>query len=59
MLRVLVCCSRPQRRFWRWRDRWRVCVENATIGELQEALAAGSTTAADLVRAYIGADRGL
>jgi amidase len=29
-----------------------VCVENATIGELSEALAAGRTTAADLVRAY-------
>jgi amidase len=30
-----------------------VCVENATIGDLQEALAAGRTTAADLVRAYL------
>jgi amidase len=29
-----------------------VCVENATLGDLQEALAAGRTTAADLVRAY-------
>jgi amidase len=29
-----------------------VCVENATIGDLQQALAAGRTTAADLVRAY-------
>ena len=29
-----------------------VCVENATIGDLQEALAAGRTTAAGLVRAY-------
>jgi len=29
-----------------------VCVENATIADLQEALAAGRTTAADLVRAY-------
>src|SRR3977135_1722653 len=29
-----------------------VCVENATIGDLEEALAAGRTTAADLVRAY-------
>jgi amidase len=29
-----------------------VCVENATIGDLQEALAADRTTAADLVRAY-------
>jgi amidase len=29
-----------------------VCVENTTIGDLQEALAAGRTTAADLVRAY-------
>src|SRR5215467_13190061 len=29
-----------------------VCVENATIGDLQEALAAGHTTAAGLVRAY-------
>ncbi|HEV3373625.1 MAG TPA: amidase family protein [Xanthobacteraceae bacterium] len=29
-----------------------VCVENATIGDLQDALAAGRTTAADLVRAY-------
>jgi amidase len=29
-----------------------VCVENATIGDLAEALAAGRTSAADLVRAY-------
>ena len=29
-----------------------VCVENATIDDLQTALAAGRTTAADLVRAY-------
>jgi amidase len=29
-----------------------VCVENATIDDLQEALAAGRTTAAELVRAY-------
>src|SRR5580704_10261574 len=29
------------------------CVENATIGDLQEALASGNTTAADLVRAYM------
>jgi amidase len=29
-----------------------VCVENATIGDLAQALAAGRTTAADLVRAY-------
>src|SRR5580700_11766870 len=29
-----------------------VCVENASIGELADALAAGRTTAADLVRAY-------
>jgi amidase len=29
-----------------------VCVENATIGELSEALAAGRTTVTDLVRAY-------
>jgi amidase len=29
-----------------------VCVENTTVGDLQEALAAGRTTAADLVRAY-------
>jgi amidase len=29
-----------------------VCVENASIDALQEALAAGRTTAADLVRAY-------
>jgi amidase len=29
-----------------------VCVENATIDDLQGALAAGRTTAADLVRAY-------
>src|SRR5262250_280159 len=29
-----------------------VCVENATIDDLQEALAAGRTTAASLVRAY-------
>jgi len=29
-----------------------VCVENASIGDLQEALAAGRSTAADLVRAY-------
>ena len=30
-----------------------VCVENATIGELQQALAAGDATAAGLVRAYL------
>jgi amidase len=30
-----------------------VCVENATIGDLQQALAAGRTTAAALVRAYL------
>ncbi len=30
-----------------------VCVENATIGDLQEALAAGKITAAALVRAYL------
>src|SRR5258707_952191 len=29
-----------------------VCVENATISDLQAALAGGETTAADLVRAY-------
>jgi len=29
-----------------------VCVENATISDLEEALAAGRTTAVDLVRAY-------
>src|SRR5882757_6030362 len=29
-----------------------VCVENATITDLQEALGAGRTTAAQLVRAY-------
>src|ERR1700719_1754085 len=29
-----------------------VCVENATLSDLQEALAANRTTAADLVRAY-------
>ena len=29
-----------------------VCVENATIDDLQDALTAGRTTAADLVRAY-------
>jgi amidase len=29
-----------------------VCVENATISDLQEALAAGRTSAAELVRAY-------
>ena len=29
-----------------------VCVENATIGQLEEALAAGRTSSADLVRAY-------
>ena len=29
-----------------------VCVENATIGQLEEALAAGQTSSADLVRAY-------
>src|SRR5580704_3539319 len=29
------------------------CVENATIGDLQEALASGNTTAAGLVRAYM------
>jgi amidase len=31
----------------------RVCVENATIGDLQRALAAGRTTAAVLVSAYL------
>ena len=31
----------------------RVCVENATIGDLQQALAAGRTTAAALVSAYL------
>src|SRR6516162_8444696 len=30
-----------------------VCVENATIGELADALAAGRTTSAELVRAYL------
>ena len=30
-----------------------VCVENATIGELADALAAGRITSADLVRAYL------
>jgi amidase len=30
-----------------------VCVDNATIGELRRALAAGDTTAAALVRAYL------
>ena len=30
-----------------------MCVENAAIGDLQEALAAGRTTAADLVHAYL------
>jgi len=30
-----------------------VCVENATIGELQDALAAGRTTAVELARAYL------
>jgi amidase len=30
-----------------------VCIENATIGDLQEALAGGKTTAAALVRAYL------
>ena len=29
-----------------------VCVENASITELQDALAAGTTTAVGLVRAY-------
>ena len=29
-----------------------VCVENATVSDLRDALAAGRTTAADLVRAY-------
>jgi amidase len=29
-----------------------VCVENASVSDLEEALAAGRTTAADLVRAY-------
>src|SRR6266481_5686358 len=29
-----------------------VCIENASIGDLAQALAAGRTTAADLVRAY-------
>src|SRR5271155_1660334 len=31
----------------------RVCVENATIGDLQQALATGRTTAAGLVSAYL------
>jgi amidase len=30
-----------------------VCIENATISDLQEALAAGQTTAADLVHGYM------
>ena len=30
-----------------------VCVDNAAISDLQEALAAGRTTSADLVRAYM------
>ncbi len=30
-----------------------MCIENATIGDLQEALAGGKTTAAALVRAYL------
>lgn len=30
-----------------------MCVENATVADLQEALAAGRTTASDLVRAYL------
>ncbi|HEX4185572.1 MAG TPA: amidase family protein, partial [Stellaceae bacterium] len=30
-----------------------MCVENATIGDLQQALAAGRTTAAALVSAYL------
>src|SRR6266478_6729029 len=34
-------------------DEGTMCVENATIGELQEALAGGKTTAAALVRAYL------
>jgi amidase len=33
-------------------DEGAVCIENATIGDLAQALAAGGTTAADLVRAY-------
>ncbi|MBV8588520.1 MAG: hypothetical protein JO212_00360, partial [Acetobacteraceae bacterium] len=30
-----------------------MCVDNATIGELQQALAAGRTTSTALVRAYL------
>src|SRR4029077_867946 len=30
-----------------------VCIENATVGDLQEALAGGKTTATALVRAYL------
>ena len=30
-----------------------MCIENATIGDLQEALAGGKTTASALVRAYL------
>jgi amidase len=30
-----------------------MCFENATIGDLQEALAAGRTTSTALVRAYL------
>ena len=36
-----------------------VCVENATIAELQQSLAEGQTNASALVRAYLDADRGL
>jgi amidase len=35
-----------------WAAEGAVCVDNATIDDLQGALAAGRTTAADLVRAY-------
>ena len=43
-------------------DERTMCVENATIGELQQALAAGRITSTALVRAYLariaGYDRG-
>src|SRR3984893_9597640 len=51
-LTVLVLIALPARAAPALAAEGAVCVENATIGDLQEALAAGRTTAADLVRAY-------
>src|SRR3984893_3436205 len=51
-LTVLVLIALPARAAPALAAEGAVCVENATIGDLEEALAAGRTTAADLVRAY-------